>query len=115
MQSVHFTWLKIAFTGYLFRLLPCSATQNHALTKPLRCSGEVARKVIAEGVQVIASHETLLTPREVERDFRIPGRTQRDWRNADLTFRATSLRIGGKRVLFDRASFEEWLEMQRQR
>lgn len=64
---------------------------------------------------MIASHQNLLTPKEVERDFRIPGRTQRHWRKTDPTFRAIALKVGGKRVLFDRASLEAWLETQRQK
>lgn len=64
---------------------------------------------------MIASHQNLLTPREVKQDYRIPERTQRHWRKNDPTFRATSLKVGGKRVMFDRASLESWLETQRQK
>lgn len=64
---------------------------------------------------MIASHQNLLTPLEVERDFRIPRRTQRHWRKIDPTFRAASLKIGSKKVLFDRALLEAWIETQRQK
>lgn len=61
-----------------------------------------------------AAHENLLTVREVERDFRIPARTQRHWRTNNPAFRATTLKLGGKRVMYDRKALELWLESQRE-
>jgi len=61
-----------------------------------------------------AAHENLLSVREVERDFRIPARTQRHWRTHNPAFRATALKLGGKRVLYDRKALELWLESQRE-
>lgn len=63
---------------------------------------------------MIASHQNLLTPAEVERDYRISTRTQRSWRKADAAFRATVVRLGGKTIMFDREALEVWLESRRE-
>lgn len=63
---------------------------------------------------MIASHMNLLSVADVERDLRIPGRTQRHWRKTDPAFRAAVMKVGGKRVLYDRVALEKWLESQRE-
>lgn len=63
---------------------------------------------------MIASHQKLLTPAEVEHDYRISTRTQRNWRKADAAFRATVVRLGRKTVMFDRAALEAWFESRRE-
>lgn len=63
---------------------------------------------------MIAAHANLLSVTEVEHDFRIPGRTQRHWRKHNPEFRATVIKIGGKRVMYDRKALEAWLETQRE-
>ena len=63
---------------------------------------------------MIASHQNLLTPAEVERDYRISTRTQRNWRKADAAFRATVVRLGRKTIMFDRAAIEAWIESRRE-
>ena len=60
------------------------------------------------------AHENFLSVAEVERDFRIPARTQRHWRTHNPAFRATVLKVGGKKVLYDRRALELWFERQRE-